>query len=372
MLTHVALDAETLVAGGWPHPSVDLEDLVASCRALSIPLLLSSVVLIETETIWLERTGDRVAKARGMVNDLRRNFEALVAQEVTLPNRDALRTAYRTAVEAIGNRWKWHVIVPPSMSAQEIVELSARHEPPFRGKGDSGFRDSYNAMAVVTSAGRGSEIGLVTADNGLGDSAALATFAKSNGVTIRRFRSAREAFEVIEREGKSASLQALMDEIAERSARLANAVTADHERMAAFVRAHLEIPTDVGGPLAGTLEAIRAIEVGEALEAHAGLPGDDRTGASVTVAVAMEVELTKYVWSRPLGLKEGQRDESAIDLSRPRVTVTSIAGQATVDLRVVWPDEEKALPQVEYVDVEYGDAKGASVRKFTRLLLERS
>jgi hypothetical protein len=370
MLTHVALDTETLFGGGWPHPSVDLENLVAACQALGIPVLLSSVTLTEAETIWLERNGDKLAKARASIIDISRDFEGLLP-DVAFPNREALRAAYRAAVEQVRDRWLWQEVPGPQMTAQEIVELSARHAPPFRGK-DTGFRDSYMLMSTVLSAGRGSEIGIVTADNGLGDSAAQGAFSTSNGAVVRRFRHAREALDV-KRESRNEALQALTAEIARRSERLAEAVRRDRERMIAFVRSNLELPPDVGGPGEGSLQAVRSIDVGDVTEAHAGLPGEDKkTVASVTIQLAMQLEFRAYAWRGPMGLKEGDRDgETRLGTASPRVTVTNKAGQATVDVRATWPEDERQLPQVEYVGVEYGNSSEAITRKLTRLLMER-
>ena len=73
MLTHLAVDTETLIGGGWPHPSAELENLVASCQALGLPLLVPSVTLTEAETIWLERIGDKLGKAKNALGDLRRD-----------------------------------------------------------------------------------------------------------------------------------------------------------------------------------------------------------------------------------------------------------------------------------------------------------
>lgn len=154
---------------------------------------------------------------------------------------------------------------------------------------------------------------------------------------------------------------------------MAEAVRRDRERMVAFVRSNLELPRDVGGPGEGSLQAVRSIEVGDVTEAHAGLPGEDeRTLASVTVELAMQLEFKTFAWRGPMGLKEGEREgEPRLGTASPRVTVTNKAGQATIDVRATWPEDERQLPQVDYVGVEYGNANDAITRKLTRLVMER-
>jgi hypothetical protein len=376
MLTHITLDAEALMSGGWPTPSADLENLVASCQALGIPILLSSATLTEIETVWLERTGDRLSKARNMLEGLQRDFDGLV-RDVGVPTNDALRDAYLAAVDGIRRRWDWQLAPPPpAMTVEQLVELSAAHQPPFRGT-DTGFRDSYICMSVVLAAGGDAELGLVTADNALGNSGALTKFGRDHGVTVRRFRSAVEALQTVEQESRSAALAAVTAEIEANNLRLLEAARADGERLAAFVREHLEVPQDVaGGLLAGRVHAVRGIEVAEITEAHAGILRDNNRRASVTVALNLELEFKTYVWRGPMGLKQGEREDDMFSgagaASGPRIELRTVPGEATVNMLVTWPEEDRELPAIdEYLEVEYGDASAAMTRKFTRLLMER-
>jgi hypothetical protein len=129
MLTHLAVDTEALMSNGWPTPSADLENLVASCHALGIPVLLSQITLTEIETIWLERTGDRLSKAKGLLESLQRDFDGLVPN-VVVPTPAGLRDAYRAAVDRIRGRWNWQLAGIVSIFATRLrpVAMVRPHE----------------------------------------------------------------------------------------------------------------------------------------------------------------------------------------------------------------------------------------------------
>src|SRR4051794_16819640 len=106
MLTHVAVDTDSLIGSGWPRPAAELDNLIASCAAAGIPVLVSSLTLIEAETIWFERTSSAVSKADAALNDLRRKSGVLVP-DVALPTRDHLRAAYQESFAQVNQRWGW-------------------------------------------------------------------------------------------------------------------------------------------------------------------------------------------------------------------------------------------------------------------------
>jgi hypothetical protein len=162
--SHLGIDTSALIGAGWPHPSLDLDNVVTTCKALEVPVLIPELVLAEAQIVSLERTAEIIQKAQDALRRAGDRLAGLVDPgAITWPNRPARRTAYDSVVKGVSDRWSWTELPLPDVSLGEAVYRSARHEYPFAIT-DISFRDSLILWSLLDALKPGDILGLIAID----------------------------------------------------------------------------------------------------------------------------------------------------------------------------------------------------------------
>jgi hypothetical protein len=161
-ITHLGLDTSTLIGVGWPRPRLALDDIVETCNALNVTVLLPEIVLTEAEATWERRTKELVQKCRDNVGELERRVPD-IGTNWTQPDRKALAESYAKAEADVVARWKPTIVPLPKVSLQEAARLSSRQELPFADT-DVSFRDSLILWSMIDALKEGSVLGLLAED----------------------------------------------------------------------------------------------------------------------------------------------------------------------------------------------------------------
>ena len=164
VITHLALDTSILVGQGWPHPTVVLDNIVATCQKLGVPVLMPEDALLEVKAECLRQTNAAIEKTRQRVSDLTRRTAGMVdGDAVKWPTRDEVEAGYGSAADALIARWGCAEVPVPEGKLLETVARSARHEPPFPD-GDVSFRDSLIVCSLMDHLKAGDVLGLMARD----------------------------------------------------------------------------------------------------------------------------------------------------------------------------------------------------------------
>lgn len=352
-ITHLGLDTSTLIGVGWPRHGLALDDIVETCNALGVPVLLPEIVLTEAEAAWQRRAGELVQKCRDTVRELDRRAPDLGAK-LTLPDAKALAESYAKVAADVVGRWHPTIVPLPKISLEEAARLSARQELPF-ADADLSFRDSLILWSMLDALKHGSVLGLLSEDKFFLHSRVRA-MATARGCIVVVFNTLEEARKLVETMARVTALKEVFDASAKQEERLLTALRKDFDRLEAYVRAELRVPEYPFG-ISGHVEAVRNINVLELTGAHVRLPFEVKTSPDASADLTLKVEVTiskiKPAGPRVLGVGESVEDLLPPFGLSERV-VTEIDGFATLKLKVNWPEKDDELPTVEYLGVEFG------------------
>lgn len=351
-ISHLGVDTSALIGAGWPHPTVDLENVVATCTALNIPVLLPEIVLVEAAVIWSEHTAKSIKDAQDALERARRRIPELInPKAIGWPDKQTRDDAYQRATDAALARWKWTVAPLPRLSLAEAVELSAKHQPPFAPT-DQSFRDSLLLLSLLDQLRPGDVLGLVSGD-GFFAQAPARLFANSREVGLVVLKTAQEAWSAIEKIAGETALHEKFERWERMNSSLTTALEPEQERLEAFIRTSLVVPERPYGQR-GTIDAVRQIRVVRINSARVAFPETsvDRSKASADVKLRIEVIRTEYETAAPRAMREGQAADDVPSVSGGGTSLVEIDAFATVDLRVEWSADGKPS-KVEFTGARF-------------------
>ena len=311
-ITHLGIDTSTLIGVGWPRPGLALDDIVKTCNALNVAVLLPEIVLTEAQATWERRTRELVQKCRDNVSELDRRAPDL-GTNWTLPDRKALTKSYAMAAEDVIARWEPTIVPLPKVSLEEATRLSSRQELPF-ADGDVSFRDSLILWSMLNALKEGSVLGFLAEDKFFLHGRVRA-MAKAQGSSVVVFNTLEDARTLVETMARVTALGEVFEASERQEDRLLTALRKDFERLEAYVRAELRVPEYPFG-LSGHVEAVHNIKVLKLTHAHVRLPFEAKTSpdASADLALKVEVTISKI---KPAGPREMGVGESVEDVCRP-------------------------------------------------------
>ena len=353
----LGLDTSALVSGNWPNPSVDLDNVVSTCRELGIPVMIPDLVLTEARVITLDKTAEAIQKASDALAQVEKRLPGVVDfSGVKWPSRKDRQNIYDAAVKELERRWGWVAVPVPDVPLRVAVERSARHEHPF-ATADTGFRDSVIVWSLLDSLKEGDEFGFIAGDTVLADKRVAETFTQRN-IKLRVFKTAGEAWTVTESMARATALVAKFDEWEKLNDRLVQAIKSELERLEQYVVDHLTVP-EVPFGVQGRILAVHAIRVGDVTSAHMPMKGpfEAHPDAEAEVEVKVEATINRYTPSPSRTLRVGEKIGDFPVIGTTETVVTEIDGHATLTLKVTWPEDEHGLPQVEYTGIEFGTAE---------------
>ena len=358
----LAIDSSSLFKGGWPYPSLDLDNLAKTCRALGLPFLIPELVEVEIAAVWKRRTDEATQKSRRYLEEVAGRVRGLIKPEqITWPTDQQLDDLYLEATNRIAQEWDYYSPPIPKVALPDLLRSAARHEPPFKSE-DVAFRDAIVVMSVIEVVEKGAIVGLIADDNYFQDAAVQAA-AKAKGVELVIFKTPQEAWAVVEGMARITEFAKVFEESDRQRKRLLHVLESDRDRLDKFLREHLAVPQYLLDY--GSVRAVHDMTLGEIIGVDVGLPLNEKKGIPEAVArIELQLNVATERFSTPpeVPLRIGQ-----IASSQPLPTVETfageISGQARVQLAIKWPSEEETPPIVEYLRAEFRTERDLEIER---------
>jgi len=146
----IYFDTEPLVAAGWPHLSVVLENVALLAKALNISLHVPELVYRELEARCFSDYDTEFDAATKRITALRNRLKSLGGQPLQVPQIPDLRTEMRKLYLATLEQRKqtFRPSPTPAMQTENLLEMAIAYELAFE-QGDKGFKDTMIFLSVV-------------------------------------------------------------------------------------------------------------------------------------------------------------------------------------------------------------------------------
>jgi len=356
----LAADTDVLIKENWPFPTAVLQNVAALCRALDMPLAIPELVFVEAREEWLRDTMESLGTAKEQIERLSRRTDGLINHaQVKWPSRAELEAKYDKAVNELIDKWKLRKIPLPSVTLTEAAIRAAAHKPPFKSA-DKNFRDGLIVWSLLQQVSSGAMLGFLARDNFYSETQ-VHKAAKSEQVTLLIFKTARDAFGVLETQFNNASLAKARERWQKANQRLRKAVEADFPRLEEYIRENLAIPQQSG---TAQVLAFHELTLGSIESAQTVIPFDDPHNEAGSVSVLASIKVTQQfrgnAYRNPDRLRIGESVPGFIfPLPEPGPGprrfypyTDDVSGVVTVQLRINWPDGD-APPGIDFENLEF-------------------
>lgn len=101
----LGLDTSALISANWPYPSVDLDNIVSTCRELGVPVLIPDLVLVEARVITLEKTADAIQRAKDSLTQTDKRLPGTDFGSFKWPSRNDRENVYDASVKELQQHW---------------------------------------------------------------------------------------------------------------------------------------------------------------------------------------------------------------------------------------------------------------------------
>jgi len=146
----IYFDTEPLVAAGWPHPSVLLENVASLAKGLNISVHVAEVAYSELEARCLRNYEAMLKDAAAKTSELRSRLKLLGGDPAQIPLvpdvQVEMKHRYLATVEAL--KQTFLVTPTPQLQTPDLLKMAIAYELAFE-EGDKGFRDTVIFLSAA-------------------------------------------------------------------------------------------------------------------------------------------------------------------------------------------------------------------------------